>query len=603
MEWQLIKKTKNQVQSTKFKVQSSKYKVQSTKFKEQSSNKFMNHLLTLIWLKWTLFRNSLRSTKAVVNSIATVLGMLLALAFALLIAFGLGAAAYALSSPEIMTHITQRNPRSAVESLPSAQFIFFSILSFLYLMWATLPLSVGSNRQFEPGRLLMYPISLRKLFALDFVSETVNFQSIFAIPAIIALGIGAGLGTGMLAWSLIVCFFAAVFGLALSKWLAISVGSMMRRKRGRAESLIALLGVALGLGGAVIGQVAPALFKYAESFRGLRWTPSGAVAVALTTGLAEGGGADYFLALATLAGYSIILVWAAFWVARRAALGLGGSRRDAKRRVETANASYAGWQISGLSGELTAVIEKELRYVLRNAQARLMVLMPLILIVLRVVNTNRFGSEAPSSKVPFGSELLIYGEGLIATGGVLYVFLILTGISCNLFAFEENGMRALILSPVPRAKILAGKNIAVTLMAFLFSCALLVVNQIIFRDLTVRALLFAALSFIVFAGLMAIIGNGLSIRFPKRMKFGKRMNVSGATGLLLIPIIILLALPPLGATAAGFIAQSWLVEYATLALFAVLAVGAYLLLIGTQGEALQRREVDILEAIREPSDN
>jgi len=28
-----------------------------------------------------------------------------------------------------------------------------------------------------------------------------------------------------------------------------------------------------------------------------------------------------------------------------------------------------------------------------------------------------------------------------------------------------------------------------------------------------------------------------------------------------------------------------------------------LLLIGTQGEALQRREVEILEAIREPSDN
>jgi hypothetical protein len=562
----------------------------------------LQHLLTLIWLKWTLFRNSLRSSKAVVNSIATVLGMLLALAFALMIALGLGAAAYALSAPEIMTQITRRDGRSAADSIPSAQFIFFSILSFLYLMWATLPLSVGSNRQFEPGRLLMYPVSLRKLFALDFVSETVNFQSVFAIPAIVALGIGAGLGKGMLAGALLASFFAALFGLALSKWLAISVGSMMRRKRGRAETLIALAGVVLGLGGAAIGQIAPTLFKYAESFRGLRWIPSGAVAVALTTGLTEDGSADYFLALATLAGYSIVLVLAAYWVARRAALGLGGSGRDAKRKVETANESYAGWQIPALSNELAAVIEKELRYILRNAQARLMVIMPMVLIVLRVLNTNRFSSEVGSNGLPFSSELLRYGEGLIATGGVLYVFLILTGISCNLFAFEESGMRTLILSPVARARILVGKNIAVTLMALIFSIALLLVNQIIFRDLTLRALLFAALSFIVFAAIMAIIGNGLSIRFPKRMKFGKRMNVSGATGLLLIPIMILLALPPLGATAAGFIAQSWLVEYATLALFAVLSVGAYLLLLGTQGEALQRREVEILEAIREPSD-
>ena len=163
-------------------------------------------------------------------------------------------------------------------------------------------------------------------------------------------------------------------------------------------------------------------------------------------------------------------------------------------------------------------------------------------------------------------------------------------------------MRTLILSPVARAKILLGKNIAVTLMAGIFSSALLLMNEIIFNDLTLRALLFAALAFVVFAALMSVIGNSLSVRFPKRMKFGKRMNVSGATGLLLIPIIILLALPPLAAAAAGFIAQSWLVEYATLALFAVLAVGAYLLLIGSQGEALQRREVEILEAIREPSD-
>jgi hypothetical protein len=228
--------------------------------------------------------------------------------------------------------------------------------------------------------------------------------------------------------------------------------------------------------------------------------------------------------------------------------------------------------------------------------------MPLILIVLRVVNTNRFSAEMSPAPGSFGSEILTYAEGLIATAGVLYVFLILTGISCNLFAFEESGMRTLILSPVARAKILVGKNIAVTVMALIFSGALLLVNELIFADLTLHGLSFAALSFVVFAALMSIIGNALSVRFPKSMKFGKRMNVSGATGLLLIPIIVLLALPPLGAAAAGFVAQSRLVEYATLALFAVLAVGAYLLLIGSQGEALERREVEILEAIREPSD-
>ena len=128
----------------------------------------------------------------------------------------------------------------------------------------------------------------------------------------------------------------------------------------------------------------------------------------------------------------------------------------------------------------------------------------------------------------------------MATGGVLYVFLILAGLSCNLFAFEEGGMRTLILSPVDRRKILLGKNIAVAVVALVFSISLLILNAIVFRDLTAGDLLFIVLSFVIFAAISSMIGNWLSIRFPKRMRFGKRMNVSGVAGLLLIPMIIVL---------------------------------------------------------------
>ena len=72
----------------------------------------------------------------------------------------------------------------------------------------------------------------------------------------------------------------------------------------------------------------------------------------------------------------------------------------------------------------------------------------------------------------------------MATGGVLYVFLILTGLSCNRFAYEEGGMRTLILSPVDRRKILLGKNIALAVVAFVFSTFLLILNTIVFQDLT-----------------------------------------------------------------------------------------------------------------------
>lgn len=566
----------------------------------------MSQLTTLIWLKWKLFRNSLRSSKAVANRISSVLGMLLALAFASITALGLGAAAYALTSPDIILQTDVSVQDKAPLAIPSAEFIFFSIFAFCYLMWASLPLSIGSSRQFEPGRLLMYPVSLRKLFALDFISEIASLQSIFAISAIIAIGLGAGLGSGMVGRALIAALPTAAFGMAVSKWLSISVGSLIRRRRTRGETLLALIGVTAGLGGALAGQLAPTIFKHAQSFKAVRWTPPGAAAFALTQGLRQGALAEYLLALGTLSAYTVLLILATYIIARRAVVGRGGAQRGNARPTARPKAEiYTGWDTPLLSAQLSAIVEKELRYVLRNAQLRMMVLMPLILVVVRLVNPNRLVQSGHASRgaSSFASNLLLYGEGLMATGGVLYVFLILTGLSCNQFAFEEGGMRSLILSPVDRRQILVGKNIAMTIVALIFTSALLIVNELVFRDLTPQAIVFVALSFITFAAIMALIGNWLSIRFPKRMNFGKRLNVSGMVGLLLIPMFILLALPPLAATATGYLLGSYLIGYVTLAMFAGLAVCSYLLLINAQGRSLERREVEILEVVREPIDD
>ncbi|HEX8889049.1 MAG TPA: hypothetical protein VF779_07720, partial [Pyrinomonadaceae bacterium] len=186
---------------------------------------------------------------------------------------------------------------------------------------------------------------------------------------------------------------------------------------------------------------------------------------------------------------------------------------------------------------------------------------------------------------------------LLVAGGVLYIFLILSSLACNLFAYEAGGMRAYILAPVDRRTILVGKNLAIAFLAFLFSTVLLTVNQIVFRDLSISSLSFAALSFIFFAACFAMIGNWLSIRFPKRLQFGKRMNASGVTGFLLIPILLVLAAAPILAVTAGYYARSFTLKYATLSMFAAATVALYFLLIKRQGRALARHEQEILEAV------
>ena len=559
----------------------------------------MSQLLTLTWLKWRLFRNSLRSSKAVFNQLASILGLLIALLLASLVALGLGIAAYALTKPEIAEMLRRPGVRRNSAETFSAEFILFSIFAFIYLMWATVPLSVGSGKQFDAGKLLLYPVTLKKLFALDFLSEITSLQSIFAIPAIVAMCIGAGLGTGSLSTALIAAVPVAVFGIALSKWLSTTIGSVVRRKRARGETIIALVGAAAGLGGALAGQIAPLLMKHSQSLKFLKWTPPGA-AVDLIEQPAANDPSSYLLSFLLLSGYSVLLVIGTYWIARRAALGLAGKRKP--QTVAVANGAtdtYTGWRLPFLPDELSAVVEKEIRYASRNAQLRMLAFMPLILIALRLINSKRFGSGMRSDGRA-AADFLTYAGGMMATGGVLYVFLLLAGLSCNQFAFEEGGMRTFILAPIERWKILLGKNIAITALALLFSTILLFINAVLFRDIDAGVLLFAALSFVCLASLMSIVGNWFSINFPKRMAFGKRLNVSGVAGLLLIPLMILLAVPPFISILAGYLARSLLIEYATLASLALLTIGLYMFLIVYQGRSLERREIEILDAVKEP---
>ncbi len=542
-------------------------------------------------------RNSLRSSKAVVNKAASIAGILLALALSIVVALVLGILAYGLSTPGTLGTVFRRTASGNDSSAAaSAEFIFFSILGILYLMWATVPLSIGGSKQFDAGKLLMYPITLRKLFAVDYLSELTTLHSVFALPAVLAICIGSGLGSDNLSRALLTAIPATLFGIALSKWLSTTIGSLVRRKRARGETIVALIGAVAGLGAAAAGQLAPILFKHAESIWWLRWTPPGAAAFMLV-GEAVSNPLAYGAAFLTLSAYAIVLILGTYWIARRAALGVEGRKKQRRAsEVTTVSEGYSGWQLPFVSAELSAIFEKELRYAMRNAQVRMMALMPLIIIIIRLVNSQRFGSTKPDN------DFFTYGSGLMATGGVLYVFLILAGLSCNQFAYEEGGMRTLILSPVDRRKILLGKNLALAVVAFVFSMFLLILNTIVFQDMAADNLLFIILSFVIFATISSTIGNWLSIRFPKRMQFGKRMNVSGVAGLLIIPMVILLASPPLFATLVGYFSESRLNEYLTLMALTLMSVGLYFLVLNFQGRSLERREMEILEVVREPID-
>jgi hypothetical protein len=549
----------------------------------------MSQLNALVWLKWTLFRNSMRSRKAVVSRVAGGLGLLAALALALLIAAGLGVAAYFLAghAPEGV------EGAGALQDSAGFAFMFF-IFTVAFMMWALMPVALGGGNRFEPARMLLYPISLEKLFAFDFVSDLTGLTAVFAVPSIFALGLGAGLGRGSVLAGLLIALCGVAFGLSFSKLLAVGVGAMMRTRRTRGETVLALLGAALGMTGALMGQLMPLMQRYSAYLERARWSPPGAAAYALTYGLRRGGAGTYAASLLTLAAYALVCLVLAYRIARRTALGKGGGgkRKALAAQEPTAGGErYVGWQLPFVSAQFSAVVEKELRYAMRNAQLRVIALMAVgLTVVLRMT------PMAGSTRRAWG-QISPFAEGAGAVFSVLYIFTLVSPLSTNLFGSDGAGMRALVLAPVDRRLLLVAKNAAVTFVTLLLVVAGVFIGGLVFGDLTLPTLAFAALTFVTSAGLFAVFGNWLSLQFPKRVKFGKRMNRSGVAGLLLVPFFLVLLVPPATAVVAAHFAQSHALKYVILAAFAAAATGMYALLIPFQGRSLARRELEILEAV------
>ena len=548
----------------------------------------MSQLFALVWLKWTLFRNSMRSRKAAVGRAAATLGSAAGLALALLVAAGLGVASYFLTSPE-------GGPHQAQAAREGFLFLFF-ILTTAFLMWALMPLALGGGGRFEPSRMLLYPVSLGKLFAFDFVSDLTSIVAVFAVPATLALGLGAGLSNGSVAAGLLVSACAVGFGMSFSKLLAVGVGALMRTKRTRGEMLLALLGAALGMSGVLMGQLMPLMERHSAYLERARWLPSGAAAYALAYGLRPGGASVLAVSLLTLAAYAVACFALAYRIARASALGAGGARRrvaHAKDEREAKAAErYAGWQLPFVSPQFSAVVEKELRYAVRNAQLRVIALMAVgLTIVLRMAPLGAGGQRRS------WSQFSQYADGAGAVFSVIYIFTLVSPLSTNLFGYDGAGMRALVLAPVSRHVVLAAKNASVAFISLLLVTAGVFVGGLVFGDLTPLTLLFAALAFVTTGALYALYGNWLSMTFPARVRFGKRMNRSGVAGLLLFPFFVLLLLPPGLSIVAAHLAGSLAAKYVILAAFAVLSVALYLLLLPAQARALERRELEILEAV------
>jgi len=525
------------------------------------------------WLRWRLFVNGLRTGRGKADLVSKVIVGLTTGTVVL----GLGPL-LALGSWYALSH--------------GKPFILPGELWFVFLVWLVFPILIsGFGAESDPASLLRFPLRYSTFVLLAFahgIFDPVAVAALYWLGAILA-GIAVASPSALL-WAIPAWAAFALLNLLLnrtifawlSRWLA------QRRTREILGAVFILLMISFQLVGPLTQRYGkralPMVTHLASAGRIL---PPGMAASAVTAGYAGRALAE----LAGLLAYSGVLGW--LLSIRLRAEYRGENLSEARRETAaTRSVVRAGWNVTGLSPTVAALLEKDLRYLVRNSTAYFTLLAPVLIVIL--LSLGHGGSHA---KQP----VFMRSSSIFFPLSVGYTMLVLVGLAYNNLGYDGSGLPMLLAAPIRFRDVLVAKNLLHTLVVTAEVLAVSVLGWFVVGPPPplVVAVTMAGALWVLLTNLAA--GNLVSLYFPRKLNFGqmRRQQASGLGVAASVGIQVLLA-----ALATGiYFLSRWAGHLAWCGVaFLVLAGAAWMVyrhvLDLASGIALKRREVLMAELSR-----
>ena len=579
-------------------------------------------LKTILWLRWRLMCNQWRRTGGLgaviaifVGATAVMLGMASFTGGLLGAVFGLAEA-----SPQII------------------MFVWLGVTVFFLFLWMIgLLTELQRSETIDLQKLMHLPVALGQMFGINYLVSHLSLSIVLVVPAVFGLGIGLAIARGPemillipLALSMVLMITAWTY--CLRGWLATLMTNPRRRRTvimcitmafilicqapnlyfnvfvRNATSKPAATGEEsrhqreAGEARAAATKKMFTQLQDAQAFIPPLWVPVGA------RNLAEGNPLPALLGTLGCAGI--------------AALGLRRAYRGTVKfyHGETGGAAAVRTNISDKAKPVriprdpgkTDFLERSIPFVPEQSAAL-------------ALATFRSLFRAPEVKMAWGTSLIVTiilgftfffrsmpnlpdaAKPFIATGSVLFPIFFLVQFFSNLFGFDRDGFRSLILSPVDRRLILLGKNLACLPVGVIFGTLLITLTALRFHlpVLTFLATLCQLASLLLMAGLA---GNLLSILVPYRIQPGT-MKPTKLPGLAMLVLVLfqmmfpMSMLPVFFGPLLEFLWHHWNlpafvpVNFIFSALFCGLMIFVYWIVLTPMGRLLQRRETKILGVI------
>ena len=472
-----------------------------------------DHLRLLVAARWQSYRNLLRKSSVQrAKFLAAVLTWLLAgfsgvgsaLAFA---ALGYGGGT---------------NGKFGV--LGIGLFIIFTLWQFAPIFFEVTAPTVSFRD------IARYPINLHTYYLLNLAFGLLDPAVLLSLLWLVSLWLGLLIGRPAWAARAILPFLLfAAFNLISNRTLLSLIERVLATRRGRERTLGAIMLLALGAQVFIYGFMPrTGVGGFKKVLLSLKtfwiWTPPGIAATSVASSLKA-----FVTANAALIGYAVV----AAWILRgRLRANFNGECYSESSRRSGAVQVRPGWSLPVLGEKLSTIVEKEVRYALRDSRTLMNLASPTIFALLIVLSRGMFAQVLKQGLHTDVSNWQVHPS--------VAAILFLSYLAHNSFGTDGSGFARWVLSPATSVDVFIGKNLAVCL---LWLVSLLGVNLVLIAGSHVSwRLLMLTLLGVIYGGLAILAaGNQASVRLPTRFEVGtmtKGLSEGVALGSMLLCAVI-----------------------------------------------------------------
>ena len=542
-----------------------------------SGSETRDQIAAIVRLRWRIFVNSLRTLRGRLELVSWIF---MGLGFGVLGVAGtagLGVVGWALVS------------RNETEWLAIP-------LWALFLFWQLFPImATAFSENFDASQFLRFPLPYRTYFLVRLAYGTFDPATILCLLWLTGIAGGIGIASPSLlpVAALTLALFAA-FNVLLSRnvfswlerWLA------QRKTREIFGVVFVLFVVSFQFIGPLTNYYVrhygknsrPEMVNILPGFLPAeRLTPPGLAASALVRE-SHSDPAAALAALAVLCAYSGLFLWL---LDVRLRAQYGGENLSESHAPAVAQrgqiAVRSGWNLPGISAPVTAILEKEFRYLSRSGPMLFLFLMPIVVLLLfRMGPAGTGRGHAPFAPGVFAFPL-----------GAAYAVLMLGGVAYNCFGMDAEGVQFFFLAPLRFREVILGKNLAQACVLAGEITIVWAAAALIFHP-PAMGMTLPTLAGVAFAAIVNFtVGNLLSLYAPKKIDpsmFG-RQRASNITAFVLLGVqVVTFGLVGLAIFAAARFGRVWLATICLLALAAAAAAGYATLFQRIDRIALGRRE-------------